>query len=260
MILQVLCPVIYELVPPEMSEKLTFIPYPDPGSNSDSVWEVKKDNGLWRSSKCLGINFSDIFKDNGLNIDDFYRECTYTISEGAIVAAIYDIKNNYPEITIIGGDDISKKKAFISPDSKNIYEFVEKDGNRMVLIIDPEPESIEASVLPCLQLPEVEVEVPNQAAIDYYTKSGIYVFTEEGFSEIASGLPELKSTIDQLNPDYHIIRWDGVLRDTPERKRPWRDKLESLRNKILNVDKEHICNFLKSKKIKKLIKKYYGDI
>jgi hypothetical protein len=42
LIMQVLCPVIYELVPPEAIGKLTYIPYPDPGNNVNDLWEAKK--------------------------------------------------------------------------------------------------------------------------------------------------------------------------------------------------------------------------
>ena len=259
--MQVLCPVIYELVPPEAIGKLTYIPYPDPGNNVNDLWEAKKDCGLWRTSRCLGINFSKILKDGGYNVDDYYRECTYTITEGALLAAIKDIKKNYPDIILLGNTDIKNKNGFLSKTEKNVYEFLEKDGPKSILIVDPDPENMDASVLPCIPMPEIEVEVPNQAAVDYYTSSGIYVFTKEGFDEISSGLPDLKKTFDELNPDYHIIRWEGVIReDEPERKRPWRDKLESLRNVILKIADEPKCSFLKEKKIRRLIKKYYGDI
>jgi len=260
LILQVLCPVPYELVPPDKIEQLTYIPYPDLLPGIEGLWEATKDNTLWRSSKCLGINFVKILKDAGHDINDYTRECTYTMSEGTIAAIAKDIQENYSDTVEIIGAPKMKAKILFSKEQKNVYEFFSRDGIHSILVIDPEPEHLEAKVLPCLTMPTIEVDVPGQSAVDYYTSNSMYVYTKEGYDEISEGLPELADTIKELNPNYHIIRWLGIISDeTTDRPRPWRDKLENLKDDMNKILDEKKCSFLKEKKIRKLVRKYYGN-
>lgn len=251
--LNVLRPVVYEYSP--NFEDLTFVTHPDETPGADLVWEMFKGSDLWRGSKALGINFKKKLEDKGYDFKNFDRECSYTLTGAATRIFMKDLKN-YPEVNVI-----SEEEPGYGPDSKNIfYEFRENtEPYRSVLLLNPVYDCLEMQVLPCTS-EIIELDAP-PGAPDYYTADGYYVLTQDKFDEILSGFPESRERLESIGfkQKKTILRWEGLLRDTPRPERPWLKKLETLKSEVDKIiESKKLCTYMKDKKIEKLIKHYYG--
>lgn len=251
--LNVLRPVIYEYTP--NFEKLTFIAHPDETPGASKVWEMFKDNECWRGSKALGINFKKKLEDHGYDFSKVDKDCSYTLTGEATRIFLKDIVN-YPEVDLIKDDEPN-----LAVDGENtIYEFSENvEPFRSILLLNPKYDCLDMQVLPCTS-EIIELDAP-PGAPDYYTADGYYVLTQEGFEEILSGFPGFREKLEGIGfkQGKTILRWEGLLRDTPKPERPWLKKLENLKSEIDKIiGSKNLCTFLKEQKIKKLIKNYYG--
>ena len=119
------------------------------------------------------------------------------------------------------------------------------------------------NVLPCRSLGIFEIEVPNQAAVDYYTASGFFITTQNEWQEILDGaiVPEDVRKIP-FKEGTILGRWEGTMYDPDEPKyhSPWVEKLENLKIEIDKILRKNICLPIKGKIINSLIKKYYANL
>jgi hypothetical protein len=119
------------------------------------------------------------------------------------------------------------------------------------------------SVLPCRSLGTFEIEVPDQAAVDYYTSSGFFVTSQDEWQEILDGavVPDEVKKIS-FKEGAVLGRWEGVMYDSdePRYNSPWIEKLENLKTEVDKILKKNMCLFMKGKYINSLIKKYYANL
>ena len=98
MLLNILYPWVYEDMEDLPADKIIYLPYPDPTPGSKKVWDLWEGSPLWRKSRCVGINYLDEFKKHGLDIDDYERKSSYTLTGRSWDALKADIDTNYSDL------------------------------------------------------------------------------------------------------------------------------------------------------------------
>jgi hypothetical protein len=200
------------------------------------------------------------FEKHGLNIDDYERKSSYTLTGRSWDALKADIDANYSNLAHY---EFWGKVPETRDKEVTVSEFQVKSDKTSFLAVNVPINAFEMSVLPCRSLGVFEIEVPGQAAIDYYTASGLFVTTQDEWQEILDGatVPE---KIKGLSFKEGVIlgRWEGTLYDPDEPRyySPWVEKLENLKTEIDKILKKNICLPMKGKIINSLIKKYYANL
>lgn len=258
-LLNILCPWVYEDMADLSADQIIYLTHPDPTPGSKKVWDLWESSPLWRKSKCIGINYFEEFKKHGLSIDNYERKCSYTLTGLSWGALKKDIDTNYSEQAKY---EFWGKVPEVTDKEVTVSEFQVKSDQTSFLAVNIPIENFEMNVLPCRSLGIFEIEVPNQAAVDYYTSSGFFVTTQDEWQEILDGAT-VPDSIKNLHFKEGIIlgRWEGELYDPGEPRycSPWIKKLENLKAEIDKILKRNICLPMKGKIINLLIKKYYAD-
>lgn len=259
LLLNILIPMVYEFIDPEMLDSVVFVTYPDLTPGSEGLREHFSSSGLWRDSRCIGIDFREKLRTAGYDIEEYDRDCSYILSMIATKALLSDIKN-YPEAAVILDQPLDTKDE---TKKIHVYEFTHRETNNSVILINPRFDSMEMQVLPCIQKTVIELDVASQDAVDYFTKESLYIYKDEQLEEVRSAFPGI-TELDDLQEGYYILRWEGILKESPwsesEGDRPWRIKLETLKTEIEKILETNTCIYLKDKRIKKLINKHYGNL
>ena len=260
MLLNILYPWVYEDMEDLPADKIIYLPYPDPTPGSKKVWDLWEGSPLWRKSRCVGINYLDESKKHGLDIDDYERKSSYTLTGRSWDALKADIDTNYSDLAKY---EFWGKVPETHDKEVTVSEFQVKSDQTSFLAVNIPINSFEMNVLPCRSLGIFEIEVPGQSAVDYYTSSGFFVTTQEEWQEILDGA-NVPEDIKGLSFKEGAVlgRWEGTMYDSyePRYQSPWVEKLENLKTEIDKILKKNICLPMKGKMINSLIKKYYANL
>lgn len=260
MLLNILYPWVYEDMEDLPMDEITYLPYPDPTPGSSKIWDLWGGSSLWRNSRCIGINYLEEFKKHGLDIDDFERKCSYTLTGRSWEALKADLDTNYKDRARY---EFWGKIPESTDKEVTVSEFQVRSDQTSFLAVNIPIDSFEMNVLPCRSLGTFEIEVPDQAAVDYYTSSGFFVTSQDEWQEILDGavVPDKVRGIS-FKEGAVLGRWEGVMYDSdePRYNSPWIEKLENLKIEIDKILKKKMCLLMKGKYINSLIKKYYANL
>ena len=261
MLLNILYPWVYEDMEDLPADQIIYLPHPDPTPGSKKVWDLWEGSTLWRKSRCVGINYQEEFKKHDLDIDNYERKSSYTLTGRSWEALNADLDTNYQGQARY---EFWGKIPETHDKEVTVSEFQVKSDQTSFLAVNIPIDSFEMSVLPCRSLGIFEIEVPNQAAVDYYTSSGFFVTTQDEWKEILDGanVPDDIKGIS-FKEGAVLGRWEGTMYDPDEPRyhSPWVEKLENLKTEIDKIlKKKNVCLPMKGKIINSLIKKYYANL
>ncbi len=262
LILQILKPVEYETTDVQMDE-IVYLPHPDPSPGAERLWDSWRSSPLWRTSRGIGINFVSKLEERGYDFHKYRRDFSYKVSGKSFWYLKGDIEKNWSDQASIEIWGVPKK----SDDDVPVVEYTELETGKKLLLANIQPEILDLTVLPCISLGQYELEIPGRAAVDYYVgQSGIYVLSEDEFSEVLAGTGDSSLGLSEFSGKFRtgevIGRWEGEVTDDNEDgeiiEGPWLKKLENLKSEIGRTLTGRGCIYMKARKVKSLIKKYYG--
>lgn len=215
-----------------------------------------------------GFDFEKTFAEFGLNVSEYVQISAYSVSKISAIIIAKEAKkwSNYVQCLFPQG---SLKEYFKDKPVKHeilVYEWMKKDrSGKSIILFGPKEEEQDLNLMYSKTIFSEVVELPSEAALEYFTANSIFVLKKNELREIFDALlgekmsPEFKEAIENFKEGVNFGMW-GMSSienrfDFDPDMFPWSRRVLMIQNKIKEIlSNPKLCFFKKYKETKKILR------